>query len=112
MYHIPDLSDYFITVCHCIVFSKIALSVSVFLFCLLLDFSIVLSLIMWKTWLLWTDVKLNLRNRVLGEEENNSFIALPGKGGTQWAKALKKLCPNLGRFREEFYSNSSKARLL
>ena len=52
MYHIPDLSDYFITVCHCIVFSKIALSVSVFLFCLLLDFSIVLSLIMWKTWLL------------------------------------------------------------
>ena len=52
MYHIPDMSDYFITVCHRIVFSKIALSVSVFLFCLLLDFNIVLSLIIWKIWLL------------------------------------------------------------
>ena len=26
-------------------------------------------------------VELNLRDRVLGEVEKNSFIALPGKGG-------------------------------
>ena len=61
---------------------------------------------------LYISSKNNLGDRGLGEVEKNSFIALPGKGGTQWAKALKKLCPNLGRFREEFYSNSSKARLL
>ena len=26
-------------------------------------------------------------------EEKNSFIAMPGKGGTQWAHVLKAMCP-------------------
>ena len=30
---------------------------------------------------LYTGVKLNLRDRVLGKVEKDSFIALPGKGG-------------------------------
>ena len=30
---------------------------------------------------LYTGAGLNLRDRVLGEAEKNSFIALPGKGG-------------------------------
>ena len=30
---------------------------------------------------LYTSARLNLRDRVLGELERNSFIALPGKGG-------------------------------
>ena len=30
---------------------------------------------------LYTGVKLNLRDRVLGRVEKDSFIALPGKGG-------------------------------
>ena len=34
-----------------------------------------------KTWPLWTSAESNLGDRVLGEVENNSFIALPGKGG-------------------------------
>ena len=34
-----------------------------------------------KTQPLCTSAELNLRDRVLGEVEKNSFIALPGKGG-------------------------------
>ena len=34
-----------------------------------------------KTQPLCTSAELNLRGRVLGEVEKNSFIALPGKGG-------------------------------
>ena len=41
------------------------------------------------------DTELNLRDTVLGEVENNSFIALPGKGGTQWANDLKPVCSSL-----------------
>ena len=42
---------------------------------------------------LYTGARLNLGDRVLGEVERNSFIALPGKGGTQPANALKTVCP-------------------
>ena len=34
-----------------------------------------------KAWPLCTSAKSNLRDRVLGEVEKNSVIALPGKGG-------------------------------
>ena len=39
--------------------------------------------------------ELNVRNRVLGEVEKNSFIALPGKGGYSWLLPLK-LCGRFG----------------
>ena len=38
------------------------------------------QLLMLKFWPLYTGAKLNLGDRVLGEVEKNSFIALPGKG--------------------------------
>ena len=42
---------------------------------------------------LCTDAELNLGDRIWGEIEKNikknCFIALPGKGGTQWAPALE-----------------------
>ena len=41
--------------------------------------------------------KLNLGDRVLGEVERDSFIALPGKGGTQQAPALKNYVSQSGR---------------
>ena len=65
---------------------------------------------MLKTWTLCTGAELNLGNRVLGEIEK-SFISLPGKGGHS-GLMLSKLCPNLERFGEEFYSNGSRLRLL
>ena len=65
---------------------------------------------MLKTWALCTGAELNLGNRVLGEIEK-SFISLPGKGGHS-GLMLSKLCPNLERFGEEFYSNGSRMRLL
>ena len=37
---------------------------------------------MLKAQLLSTSTKSNLRDRVLGEVEKNSFVALPGKGNT------------------------------
>ena len=42
--------------------------------------SFILSL-MPKVWPLCTGAESNLRDRVLGEVEKNSFIALPGRGG-------------------------------
>ena len=39
------------------------------------------SVLMLKTRPLCTSAKSNLRDRVLGEVEKNSFIDLPGKGG-------------------------------
>ena len=41
------------------------------------------------------DTELNLRGTVLGEVENNGFIALPGNRGTQWANDLKTVCSSL-----------------
>ena len=45
--------------------------------------------LMLKTRPLCTSAELNLGDRVLGEVEKNSFIASPGKEGTQQAHALK-----------------------
>ena len=50
---------------------------------------------MLKTWPLCTGAKLNLRDRILGEVEKNSFIALPGKGGHNGIMPSKLLCPHL-----------------
>ena len=38
--------------------------------------------VMSKSWLLYSGVELNLEDRVLGEVEKNSFIALPAKENT------------------------------
>ena len=65
-----------------------------------------------KTQPLCTVAESNLRDRVLGEVEKKSFIALPGKRGTQKTPASNALCPNLERFGEEFYSNGSRVGLL
>ena len=46
-----------------------------------------------KTRPLGTSAKSNLADRVLGEEEKNSFIALPGKGGHSGLTPLKTVCP-------------------
>ena len=48
----------------------------------------------------------------MGEVEKNSFIALTGKGGHSRLVPSKTVCPNLGGFGEEFYSNGSRAGLL
>ena len=42
---------------------------------------------------LCTGAELNLRDRVLGEVEKKSFIALPGKGGHSGLMPLKTVCP-------------------
>ena len=62
-----------------------------------------------ETWPPCTGAELNFGERVLGEVEKNSFIALPGKGGHSGPMPLKTVCPDLGGFGEEFYSNGSRA---
>ena len=47
--------------------------------------------------------KLNLGDRVLGELEKNSFIALPVNGGHSGLLPSKTMCPHPGEFAEEFY---------
>ena len=59
-----------------------------------------------------TSAESNLRDRVLGEVEKNSFIALPGKGGHSRLLSSKTMCPHLGGLDEEFYSNSSRVEVL
>ena len=66
---------------------------------------------MLKSQPLCTGAKSNLGDRVLGEVEKNSFIALPGKGGHSRLVPLKIVCLNPGGF-DEFYSNSSRVGLL
>ena len=44
----------------------------------------------------------------MGEEEKNCFIALPSTGRHRGLLPWKSMCPNLGAFDEEFYSNSLK----
>ena len=44
--------------------------------------------------------------------ENNSFIALPGKGGHSALIPLKTVSPSLEGFCEEFYSDGSREGLL
>ena len=58
-----------------------------------------------------TSAKLNLGDRVLGDVEKDSFIALPGKGGQNGLLHWKATCPNQGGFDEEFYSNSSRVEV-
>ena len=40
--------------------------------------------------------ELILRDRVLDEVKKNTFIALSGNGGPQWATVLKTVCPKWG----------------
>ena len=61
-----------------------------------------------KTWLLCTGAGSNLRNRILGEIEKDSFIVLPGKR----LPPPTTVYPNPGGLAEEFYSNVSVVRLL
>ena len=62
---------------------------------------------------LYTSAGLNLGDRVLGEAERNSFVALPGKGGHSGLNTLKTVCPalegvvrNLTVFKEQGVSSS------
>ena len=57
---------------------------------------------------LYTGAKSNPRDRVLGEVEKDSFIALPGKGGHNGLLFSKTMCPNPGGFEEGFYKNGSR----
>ena len=66
---------------------------------------------MLKTRPLCTSAELNPRDRVLGEVEENSFIALPGKEGHS-GLTPSKLFSSQGGCGEEFYSNGSRAGLL
>ena len=45
---------------------------------------------------------------VLGDIEKKSFIALLGKGKHSGHLPQKMMCPNLGGFDKEFYSNGSR----
>ena len=49
-----------------------------------------------------TSHESNLRDRLLDEVENNSFIGLPGKGGHSGLLSSKTMCPNLGGIGEAF----------
>ena len=67
---------------------------------------------MLKTLPLCTGVKSNLGDRVLGEVEKISFIALPGKGGHRRLIPFKTCVSIQGGFGEEFHSNCSRVGLL
>ena len=58
-----------------------------------------------KTQPLCTDAEFNVGDRVLGEGEKNSFIALPGKGGHSGLMPIR-LCPALEGVSEESCSSS------
>ena len=68
--------------------------------------------LMLKAQPLCTGAESNLGDRVLGEVEENSFIALSGKGGHRGSCSEKSMYPNPGGFDEEFYSSGSKVGLL
>ena len=57
---------------------------------------------MLKTQPLFSSAKLNLRDRVLGKIEKNSFIALTGRRGQSGLLSSEAVCLNLGGFGEEF----------
>ena len=61
---------------------------------------------------LCSGAKSNFRDRVLGEVEKNSFIALPGKGGHSRLVPLKIMCHRLRGFGKEFHSKRSRVGLL
>ena len=51
---------------------------------------------------LYTGAKSNLRDRVSGEVEKGSFIALPGKGRHRGLRHSKPCVPNLGKILRSF----------
>ena len=53
--------------------------------CIYTHYQIVMS----KAWPLYTSAKFNLGERVLGEVEKDSFIFLPGIGGSHWSQPWK-----------------------
>ena len=55
---------------------------------------------MQKSQSLFTDAKWNPGDRVLGEVEKNSFIALPGRGGHGRLMLLNNYVAHLGGFEE------------
>ena len=61
---------------------------------------------------LYTGAKSNLRDRIWGEVQKNSFIALPGKGGHSGLLPSQTMCSNPGEFGEEFYGKGSRVRVL
>ena len=60
---------------------------------------------------LFSGVESNLRDRVLGEVEKNSFTAWPGKGGHTRFLSWKTVIPSLGELAEEFYNSTSRVGL-
>ena len=61
---------------------------------------------------LYPSAKSNLRDRVLGGIEKESFITLPDKGGHTGILPLKTMCPNLGEFNDGFITCGSQVRSL
>ena len=62
---------------------------------------------------LYTSTELNVGDRVLDGVEKNSFIALQDKRGHSRLLPQKNtMCPNQGGYDGQFYSNSSRVRLL
>ena len=55
----------------------------------------------------WCQIETQRQN--LGWSRKNRFIALPGKGGHRGLLPLTTMCPNLGGFGEELYSNGLNA---
>ena len=60
-----------------------------------------------ETWPLCTGAELNLGDKVLGEIEKNSFVALPGKRGHSRLLPSKLCVPTQGNL-VEFYINCSR----
>ena len=63
---------------------------------------------LWCQKLRFSALVSNLRDRVLGEVEKDSFIALPGKGGHSRLLPQKTMCPNPREFDEGFYNSGSR----
>ena len=70
------------------------------------------SKLMQKSASLCTDAKSNLRHRVLGEVEKDSFITLPGKGVHRGILLRNPMCSSSGEFGEEFHGKGWRVDLL
>ena len=57
---------------------------------------------------LYSDTELNIGDRVWGQVNKNSFIALPGKGDPSRLMPSKLCVPQPGWGSEKVYSNGSK----
>ena len=68
--------------------------------------------VMLKTQPLFSSAKLNLRDRVLGKIEKNSFIALPGRRGHSGLLSSEACVSTWEDLVRSFYCNESKAVLL